>query len=97
MINRYARVGTLRAGKMQATSMQMSRLHQLVKSGAIATINLVIKEGVRLDHIAGKRYGDGRLWWVIAAASGVGWNLQCPPGTRLVIPTSLQQIDALVG
>ena len=54
-------------------------------------------EGDRLDHLAGKFYGSGTLWWIIAAASGVGWGLQVPPGTLLAIPTRLGQINALVG
>jgi len=53
-------------------------------------------EAERLDVIAGRVYGDGRLWWIIAAASGIGWWLQVPAGTRLVIPTSLDAISDLL-
>jgi nucleoid-associated protein YgaU len=35
----------------------------------------------RLDTLAGSLYGDARYWWVIAAASDIGWGLQIPPGT----------------
>ena len=39
---------------------------------------------------------DGMNWWIIAAASGIGWWLQCPPGTLLAIPTSISQIERLL-
>ena len=54
-------------------------------------------EGIRrLDHYAFKEYGEGLNWWIIAAASGIGWWLQVPAGTRLVIPTSLDAISDLL-
>ena len=53
------------------------------------------KEGERLDQIAGKFYDDGRYWWVIAAASNIGWWLQVPTGTRLIVPLDLSEIEAI--
>ena len=59
-------------------------------------VDVKISEEVkRLDHYAYEYYGDSGNWWVIAAASGVGWWLQIPAGTYLVIPTNLSQIEAL--
>ena len=40
-------------------------------------------------------YGSGNMWWVIAAASGIGWGTQVPPGTLLRIPTDLSMILVL--
>tara|TARA_Y100000591_G_C21489801_1_gene524537 strand:- start:51 stop:224 length:174 start_codon:yes stop_codon:yes gene_type:complete len=57
----------------------------------------MLKEAQRLDTIAAESYGDARLWWVIAAASNIGWGLQVPPGTKLSIPIDLAQIGDLVG
>ena len=48
----------------------------------------------RLDTLAGSVYGDGRLWWVIAAASGIGWWTQVPSGTLVLIPTDLTEVEA---
>ena len=45
-------------------------------------------EGDRFDILAQTYYGDSNLWWIIAAASGIGWGLQCPPGTVIRIPTN---------
>ena len=39
----------------------------------------------RLDTLAGTIYGDARYWWVLAAASDIGWCLQIPPGTLINI------------
>mgnify|MGYP001255758606 FL=1 len=61
----------------------------LVKRKKVPVKELALRESERLDHVAHKYYGDTRLWWVIAAASDIGWGLQCPPGTFLRIPTDL--------
>lgn len=55
-----------------------------------------LKGAERLDTIAGDVYGDGRYWWVIAAASNIGWGLQVPAGTLLTVP-DLAQVLAIVG
>lgn len=46
----------------------------------------MLKEGERLDTLAAIEYGDGRLYWVIAAASDIGFATQSPPGTLIRIP-----------
>jgi nucleoid-associated protein YgaU len=67
-----------------------------VRDGTIAYSESVLQEGERLDTIAGKVYGDGRYWWVIAAASGIGWGIQVPPGTVIIIP-DINQVAEYVG
>lgn len=94
-LDRYAS-DTLINGKILSTNSTIRRIHEAVKSGNLRTTNYVISEGDRLDVIAGRYYGDGRLWWVIAAASNIGWWLQVPPGTRIVIPNDLSQIQGLI-
>lgn len=64
-------------------------------NGSIAYEKEHSKEGSRLDFYANKYYNDASLWWVIAAASGIGWWLQVPPGTVLYIPSSIDQIKEL--
>ena len=68
-----------------------------VRLDVVPTRRVTLKERQRLDHIAGKEYGDAGLWWVIAAASGIGWALQAPPGTVLNIPIDIGTIRKLVG
>ena len=56
--------------------------------------DVVISNGVkRLDHYAFDYYNDANDWWIIAAASGIGWWLQIPEGVVLYIPTDLSQIE----
>lgn len=60
-----------------------------VLSGELEADTLVLTQGQRLDHLAGQYYGNGTYWWIIAAASGIGWSLQCPAGTVVKIPKNL--------
>ena len=41
-------------------------------------------------------YKDSRFWWVLAAASDIGWGLQVPPGTIINIP-NINQVSIIVG
>lgn len=62
------------------------KINKAINAGALAYKTTILEQGQRLDHIAGVAYGDSTLWWIIAAASGIGWGLQCPPGTIIKIP-----------
>lgn len=74
----------------------VNMIRERIRDGQMSFTIEQLVEGKRLDHVAHEYYGDARLWWVIATASGIGWWLQAPPGTRLVIPTDLGQVLALV-
>jgi nucleoid-associated protein YgaU len=68
-----------------------------IRDGYVAiSRQLTITQGDRLDNISGAVYGDGRYWWVLAAASNVGWSMQVPPGTVINVP-DLKGIEKLVG
>ena len=97
MINRYRRSSKIKAGQAYGTYDAGNIIQRAYEQGAIDAEVTVRKESERLDHIAGRVYGDGSLWWIIAAASKIGWGLQVPPGTRIVVPTDLGQVSALVG
>lgn len=94
-IDRY-KSDSLLGGKILSTNGAIRRLRDAFAAGQISTTSYVVKEGERLDVLAGRFYGDGRLWWVIAAASGIGWWVQVPPGTQLYVPTDLTQVQGLV-
>ena len=87
-LSRYA---SLRGPIPNTTTMSVinARVRRGVITGAIATETIVLEENRRLDQIAGSIYGNSSYWWVIAAASGIGWGLQLPEGTIVVIPTDL--------
>ena len=95
-ISRYSNDAILRNGTLKGTSRAMRRIRSMMEAGQIDYSIITTKEGQRLDSIAGATYGDGRLWWIIAAASGIGWVWQVPPGTRLKIPKDLSLVKSLL-
>lgn len=98
MLRRYARTPVLLAGKQYGTTTAYKRIREGVEDGRISlVVTRTISEGERLDSIAGRVY-DGRseLWWVIAAASNIGWGLQVSPGIELRIPR-LQDVIGVIG
>ena len=97
MAKRYARAPRIKGGRSYGTYNAGRIIYKACQAGSLEVTTHTVKEGERLDIIAGEYYKDGTLWWIIAAASGIGWGLQIPPGTYLVIPTDLGQIAALVG
>jgi hypothetical protein len=94
--SRYDDDDLVEDGRLLATNTTIVRIRDAIRTGAVKTTTSVLSENQRLDIIAGNVYGDGRLWWIIAMASGIGWWLQAPAGTRLVIPTDLTEIEDLL-
>lgn len=47
-------------------------------------------EGDELDALAAKNNGRERLWWVIAAVSGVFFAFDIENGTDLIVPSQAQ-------
>lgn len=95
-MNRYRSDRRIRGGKLLATNTSIRNIRNGIRSGRIKTRFVRIKEGERLDIIAAKYLGDARLWWIVAACSGVGWAMQVPPGTVLNIPVNIAEISALI-
>jgi len=96
MFSRYTFVKRSKDGKIINASKASYKIYQAAQTGAIQTSIRVLEEGERLDSIAGFTYGDGSLWWIIAAASGIGWCTQVPPGTKLRIPTNPSEAMSLL-
>jgi len=94
-INRYSsdnQISNLGLGSSKA----FKRIRIALQEDDLALVSRLTQESERLDKIAGEYYGDGRLWWVIAICSNIGWALQVPPGTLLRIPANLGEIEDLV-
>jgi hypothetical protein len=93
--SRYSRTPILKLGEQFGTSVTQTMIREAIKNGTIKTREIVLRGAERLDTIAGATYGDGRYWWILAAASDIGWALQVPPGTIIRIP-DLNDIAQLV-
>ena len=93
-LSRYSFVPTINFnGRVIYRTNQLSfKIFEAVESNTIQYSTHVLKEGERLDTVAGKSYNDSKYWWIIAAASGIGWSLQVPPGTFLKIPNNLNEV-----
>ena len=95
-IKRYTNASKIERATQYGTSRAVRVVRSLIKSGALKFRETSVRENERLDIIAAQEYGNSNLWWVIAAASDIGWGLQCVPGTYLRIPLDLGVInDAL--
>jgi nucleoid-associated protein YgaU len=97
VLKRYNNDLTLDGGRFLATNESIRLIRRAIERGELQTADRILKEGERLDGIAGKVYGDGSLWWIIAAASGIGWWTQVPPGTLIRVPTDLNYLKSLFG
>lgn len=95
-LSRYAGNTKIEGGKKFSTSFGHTNIRKAAIEGRISINQYAVQEGERLDIIAGRVYGNSRLWWVISAASGIGWGLQVPPGTLLLIPSNLGQIEGII-
>lgn len=95
--SRYNRAPQLNLGAQYGTSRAIEAIRQGLASGQIhIQREIVVRGAERLDTIAGVVYGDARYWWVLAAASDVGWALQVSPGTIIKIPV-LSDVAKLIG
>lgn len=94
--SRYSFAKRSKNGQVVNASKASYKIYQACETNTIQSSIRVLEEGERLDQLAGFIYGDGSLWWIIAAASGIGWATQVPPGTRLRIPTNPSEAISLL-
>ncbi len=86
-LRRYARTKIFGLNTRYGTSSAIPAIRNNVENGNIRIVEtFALQESERLDIIAGQKYDDSRLWWIIAAASNIGWALQVPAGTLIKIP-----------
>ena len=83
-------------GTRFGTTNSIERIKSAYRQGSITTKKMVLTNPHRLDTIAGAVLGDSSLWWTIAALSGIGWGLQVPPGTRLIVPTNISDLEGFI-
>ena len=92
---RYNVDRNIRGNQSKSTNQAATRLRKAAAEGRIATRVVVLGQNHRLDLLAFKYLGTPTLWWAIAALSNIGWGMQLPPNTRLVVPTNREQIEDL--
>lgn len=85
-LSRYARTPRLDLGSQYGTSVGIQNIRAAIKDGRLPVKTIVLRGDERLDTLAGVIYADSRYWWILAAASDIGWGLQVPPGTVIRIP-----------
>ena len=94
---RYTSIPKINRKRQYGTSRASPALFFAVENGSLKYTPRKLVGGERLDTIAFDVYGDSRYWWVIAAATGIGWCLQVPAGTLLRVPTNLDQALRISG
>ncbi len=95
-ISRYDRDPLIFGGRSFGSAQSVVIIRDAVRRGQISLKEKVMSESERLDVIAGQQYQDASLWWVIAAASNIGWGLQVPAGTKISIPTDISEVLEII-
>ena len=95
-MRRYRKDTIIRGGKSYSSNRSAVKIRNAIDAGNLEVRVLTLGMYRRLDHLAYQYYEDPSMWWVIAAASGIGWSLQVPPGTRIVIPIRKDQLEVLL-
>lgn len=93
--SRYITTPKTNFGTQYGTSETVAKIRAAIANGNIQCNVIFLQEVIRLDVLAGQYYGDGKYYWLIAAASNIGFALQVPPNTRLVIPNLQQALQYL--
>jgi hypothetical protein len=95
--SRYRSSAVLGLGNQFGTSRAISTIRSGILSGLIPVVEVTVVNGSqRLDQLAALYYNDARFWWVLAAASDIGWGLQVPQGTVISVP-DINAVANLIG
>ena len=94
--DRYIRSPVLAFGSKFGTSTAHVAIRKAIKENKLPFEEHILRGRERLDTLSGTLYGDAQYWWILAAASDIGWGLQVPPGTIIRVPT-LKDVLQLVG
>ena len=94
-MSRYKSDNKLNRGASYGTAKMCNTLRRVYEAGNLTTTTVILGEGTRLDHVAFRYLGDPSYWWAIAAISGIGWGMQIPADTRLIVPININEIKGL--
>ena len=93
--SRYLLTPRVNFNAQYGTSETVAKIRNGIATNQISVNVIFLKEVVRLDTLAGQYYGEAKYYWLISAASNIGWSLQIPPNTRIVIPNLQQALQFL--
>jgi len=85
-VSRYSKTPRLNFGAQFGTSVAINNIRQAIKDGRLPVKTIVLRGAERLDTLSGSIYGDAKYWWILAAASDIGWGMQVPAGTLIRVP-----------
>lgn len=95
--SRYSNDSRIGLGRQLGSNRVVRALRESIAAGTVPIVSTLVATGDdRLDTLAGTIYGDSRYWWVLAAASNIGWGLQIPPGTVINV-LSLTDVERFLG
>lgn len=83
--SRYTNTPVIDFGSQYGTSTAIASIRKAIANNQVSYKEIIVRGSERLDTIAGVLYGDARYWWILAAASNIGWGLQVKPGTVLKV------------
>lgn len=72
-------------GKQLSSASATRVIRERMGRGIRVIQTLILTGDDRLDTLAGSIYGNSKYWWVLAAASEIGWGMQVPPGTIIKV------------
>lgn len=94
--SRYSKTQTVFPGRYYGSTETSVNIRTALEQGSLSFKTRYTTGTERLDTIAAQEYGDGRYWWILAAASDIGWGMQVPPGVYLRIP-ALNEVMKYMG
>ena len=91
-MSRYESDTVIKRGEGFSTAKAAKNLRKAYEAGNLTTKTIILGASTRLDQVAYSFLGDPSYWWAIAALSGIGWGLQLPHDTRLIVPTDISEV-----
>lgn len=67
-------------------------IYDQVQDGTIPSHEVIVKPGVRIEHIAFDEFGDSEYWWVISLCNNIGFAPQVRGGTSLLVPNNIDDV-----
>ncbi len=89
----------LRRGHKSLTHYATAKLRNpsALQRSQVDSISYIWSYGDRFYKLAQQYYDDAEFWWVIAWYNGTPTEAHLPLGSRIAIPTDIQQVLRVLG